>query len=136
MAKLAEDNWVTAMAWRQQIAANNASPEGPTDISDRWMSARATARQARRINSSGSGGDLAVTSAATAYRNPASALSPGGGRSGAAGIGGGGGSGWERPTPVVVVGDADSERRSQEAAAEEEPRATLAPGRQSGAFSL
>lgn len=58
VAKLAEDNWVTAMAWRQ---ANTpalddalAEPEGEPPISpstswSRWRSARATARQARRM---------------------------------------------------------------------------------------
>ena len=127
MAKLAEDNWVTAMAWRQQMAASNASPEGPTDISDRWVSARATARQSRRINS-GSG-----DAAAAAYRtSPSSALSPARDRSGAAG-----GSGWERPGGggVVVGGDGCSER-SEEEGWEEGPRTALAPGRQSGGFSL
>eukprot|EP00903_Cladosiphon_okamuranus_P007131 g6928.t1 len=119
VAKLAEDNWVTAMAWRQQVAANSASPEGPTDVSDRWMSARAMARQSRRINSGS--GDLAVTSASTAFRSSSTTVSPGAG-----------GSGWERQGAVVVVGDASSERSEEEEGA----RTMLAPGRQSGRFSL
>lgn len=124
MAKLAEDNWVTAMAWRQQIAANNARPEGPTDISDRWTSARATARQARRINSTSGSGDSLVTPAGTARR-------------GTAGGGGGGGSGWARPAAVVVIGDAGSARSEEgEDEEDEEARVALASGRRSGGFSL
>lgn len=60
MAKLAEDNWVTAMAWRRG-ATNPVSfeerrqeeetpPLSPPAASvSRWRSARAIARQARRI---------------------------------------------------------------------------------------
>lgn len=57
VAKLAEDNWVTAMAWRQANASalyDNAAedeepPTSPSTSWSRWSSARATARQARRI---------------------------------------------------------------------------------------
>eukprot|EP00904_Undaria_pinnatifida_P009659 jgi/Undpi1/5823/HiC_scaffold_2.g01097.m1 len=57
VAKLAEDNWVTAMAWREanasalydNAAQNEESPTSPSTSWSRWASARATARQARRI---------------------------------------------------------------------------------------
>lgn len=78
MAKLAEDNWVTAMAWRRG-ATNPASfeerrqqeenpPLSPPAASvSRWRSARAIARQARRI-----------TAAASAQRDVGSTEADGG----------------------------------------------------------
>lgn len=56
VAKLAEDNWVTAMAWRQantpalydNVAGHEDPPTSPSTSWSRWRSARATARQARR----------------------------------------------------------------------------------------
>ncbi len=150
VAKLAEDNWATALAWRQhqhqQTATNCTSPMvyGDDDpgheasSTDRWRSARATARQARRSNSSGT---AVAAGAVAAYRgNPPSVSSRSpdgrGGRvgDGSGGVGRGGG-GWEQPA-VVVVGDS-SGRLSDE---EEEPvtttTTTVLPGRQSGGFSL
>ena len=57
VAKLAEDNWVTAMAWRQantpalydNVAEHEDAPTSPSTSWSRWRSARATARQAQRM---------------------------------------------------------------------------------------
>lgn len=142
MAKLAEDNWVTAMAWRQasNTTANSitSNPNNPVtygshdEISavedapsvSRWRSARATARQARRINSSSSssagsagGGNGVTLAASTAYRNPPPPPLRLGddNRSGAAGAGvGDGDSGWDREAAIVFVGE-NSESSEQEA---------------------
>ena len=147
MAKLADDNWATALAWRQQTANSSISPVtyGDADqalessATDRWRSARATARQARRNSSSGGGDGVAVAAASVAYRNqrPVSSRSPVG-RSGAAGggsVGGGavGGVGWERRA-VVVVGDGPEGLSEEEE--ESATTTTVVSGRQSGGFAL
>lgn len=148
VAKLAEDNWVTAMAWRHQASTtttansaignpNNTVAYGSRDeISaveeapsvSRWRSARATARQARRITSTstsnsssggGSGGRGDTVAASTAACRNTSSLPFNLGETnrsgGAAGAGGGGGSsGWDRASAIVIVGDG-SEGSEEEA---------------------
>ena len=103
VAKLAEDNWVTAMAWRQantptlydNVAEHEEPPASPSTSWSRWRSARATARQARRM-----------VTATTAYSD--SALDHGGGEeSGEAGSNGAHDDGQEaasggRESAVVV----------------------------------
>lgn len=134
MAKLAEDNWVTAMAWRHQASAATAnsvvsdpvSYGSRDDISaveeapsvSRWRSARATARQARRINASsgGGGGGVTAVAASTALRNPSSPhLNLGEiNTSGAARAGGGDANdGWHQAVAAVIVGG-DSESSGEE----------------------
>lgn len=91
VAKVAEDNWVTAMAWHRahppvsfEHVDDNAdrSVSAPTSMS-RWRSARATARQARRA--------AMAAAAAVAPNRRSAGLSPS--RSGASG-GPGSRSGW------------------------------------------
>ncbi|CAM9825338.1 unnamed protein product [Ectocarpus sp. 6 AP-2014] len=137
VAKLAEDNWVTAMAFAGGQPNPDSDPvtygststttasttrregEGPEGQEEeehtwsvsRWRSARATARQARRLNSSGGGsrsgraGDGVVSPAdptTLAYiSTPAAGPTPSGG----IGAAGGRASRWEPPPPAVVLGD-------------------------------
>jgi len=154
VAKLAEDNWATALAWRQhqQTATNSTSPviygdDGQgheASSTDRWRSARATARQARHINSSGDGAAMAA-GAVAAYRNSSQSVSSRspegrgdrvGGGSGGVGRGRGG---WEQPV-VVVIGERSRQSSTNERMSDgEEDLTTTAmvlPGRQSGGFSL
>ncbi|CAN0148588.1 unnamed protein product [Ectocarpus sp. 12 AP-2014] len=136
VAKLAEDNWVTAMAFAggqpnpesdpvtygstSTTAASTSrheggGPEGQEEDEQswsvsRWRSARAAARQARRLNSSSGGsrsgraGDGVVSPAdattAAYISTPAAGPPPSGG----VGAAGGRASRWEPPPPAVVVG--------------------------------
>ncbi|CAM9542337.1 unnamed protein product [Ectocarpus fasciculatus] len=146
VAKLAEDNWVTAMAFAGgqpnpdsdpvtygSTSATTASTSrreggGPEDQEEeeqswsvsRWRSARATARQARRLNNSsggsrgGRGGDgvvLPADATTAAYISTPAAAGP----TPRGGIGAAGGrtSGWEPPPPAVVL-NIDPERPGEQ----------------------
>ncbi|CAM9309379.1 unnamed protein product [Ectocarpus sp. 8 AP-2014] len=134
---LAEDNWVTAMAFAGGQPNPDSDPvtygststttasttrregEGPEGQEEeehtwsvsRWRSARATARQARRLNSSGGGGrsgradDGLVSPADATTAAYISTLAAGPTPSGGVGAAGGRASRWEPPPPAIVVGN-------------------------------